>query len=247
MHDRFFVPENCALVVTGDCDPAAVFQQVAALYGEWRHGTQSLAVPDMGPPLAKSVAEILPAPDASSVLVQFGWRGPSVATDTAATYAADTLDYILNQPGSRLQRALVDSGLALDATVGYYTQRNVGPVTVVLNCAPGKTAAAVKALRAELRQLAAPDYFTDEELANAKTTLAANDLFDREKSTEYAHTIAFWWATAGTPYLLGQQQAIRGTTRGDITRYVQRYLLGQPYVALVLGPADETAPEDLVP
>ena len=213
MHDHFCVPENCALIVAGDCDPAMVFKLAGELFGEWRHGTQNLTVPDFGPGLTKSVAEIMSAPYTDSVSVQLSWRGPSVATDTGATYAADTLDYILNQPGSRFQRALADSGLALGASSSYYTQRNVGPIAFTLYCEPAKARQAVKVLQDELKQLTASDYFTDEELANAKTSLAANDLYDREKPTEYAHSIAFWWATTGTPYLqcpVGGPAAHRG-------------------------------------
>ena len=239
MHDHFCVPENCALIVAGDCDPAMVFKLVGELFGEWRPGTQNLTVPDFGPGLTKSVADFFFVPDTGPVSVQLSWRGPSAATDTGATYAADTLDHILNQPGSRFQRALVDSGLALSVYSSYYTQRNVGPIAFTLNCEPAKARQAVKVLQDELQQLAASDYFTDEELANAKTSLAANDLYDREKPTEYAHSIAFWWATTGTPYLLGQQQAIRGTTRADIVRYVQRYILGRPYAAVALVPEDK--------
>ena len=194
MHDRFSVPENSALIVTGDCDPAAVFKLVGELFGEWRHGAQNLTLPEMGPGLPKSVAEIMPNPNASSVLVQLKWRGPAVATDTGATYAADTLTNILRLPGSRFQKALVDSGLVLSVDLSYFTQRNVGPITATLNCEPGKVRPAVKVLQAELRELAAPDYFTDEELESARTALAAEGLYQRESPTEYAQNIAFWWA-----------------------------------------------------
>ena len=152
-------------------------------------------------------------------------------------------------PGSRFQKALVDSGLVLSVDLSYFTQRNVGPITAIMNCEPGKVRPAVKVLQAELRELAAPDYFTDEELESARTALAAEGLYQRESPTEYAQNIAFWWATTGTPYYLGQQQAIRGTTRADIGRYVQRYILGQPYVAIALGPVGKEilTKEDLLP
>ncbi|MSU46854.1 MAG: hypothetical protein EXS42_06965 [Lacunisphaera sp.] len=56
--------------------------------------------------------------------------------------------------------------------------------------------------------------------------------------SEYTHTLSFWWATAGMPYLLGKQQAYRGTSREDIGRYLRRYLIGQPFIAVALAVPD---------
>jgi len=41
------------------------------------------------------------------------------------------------------------------------------------------------------------DYFTDEQLESAKALLEADDLYSREKLSEYAHTVSFWWASTG--------------------------------------------------
>ena len=79
------------------------------------------------PPLPKSAGEMLVQP-VQNVVIQLGWQGPSIGKDDAATYAADVFSFILRQPNSRFQRALVDSGLVAGAGIGYYTQRNVGPI-----------------------------------------------------------------------------------------------------------------------
>jgi hypothetical protein len=50
-----------------------------------------------------------------SVIAQIGWHGPSIGKDDASTYAADVFSYIVQQPNSRFQRALIDSGLAVSA------------------------------------------------------------------------------------------------------------------------------------
>jgi zinc protease len=170
------------------------------------------------------------------VFVQLSWRGPSVLDETAATYAADVLSFILRQSESRFQRALVDAGLAIGVSTGYYTQRYVGPISILLRCPPDKARAAIKTLWSELEALAQPGYFSDEELENAKTLLAAEELFEREKPTEYAESLAFWWAIGGSQYLMSQQPAYRGTTRAGVERYIKRYLTGRPCVALALVP-----------
>lgn len=236
MHARYITPGNCALIVTGDCDPDAVFSSVATLFGDWPRSAANLPTVEPGPPLAEDQRDLRESPDVDSVFVQLSWRGPSVLDETAATYAADVLSFILRQSESRFQRALVDAGLATAVSVGYYTQRHVGPITIVLRCPTDKARAAMKTLWRELETLAAPGYFSDEELENAKTLIAAEELFDREKPTEYAESLAFWWAIGGSQYLMSQQPAYRGTTRADLERYIKRYLTGRPCVALALVP-----------
>jgi len=166
--------------------------------------------------------------------VQIGWQGPSVGKDDAATYAADVFSFILRQPNSRFQRALVDTGLATGVGFGYYTQRNVGPITLLVQTTPDKARAAVRAAYAEVAHFNDPDYFTDEELESAKALLEADDLYSREKLSEYSHTVSFWWSTTGLEYFRGYLKRLRATSRADISRYVTTYVHGKPHVGLAL-------------
>ena len=165
----------------------------------------------------------------------------TIGKDDAATYAADVFSYILQQPNSHFQRALVDSQLTTGVTFGYYTQRNVGPIQAILATSPEKAKAAVKTLYAEIAQFDKPGYFTDEELENAKTLLDAEDLFSREKLSDYTHTLGFWWSTSGIDYFRGYHKNLRAITRTDISRYVQTYIQNKPHVGLALISPEQQA------
>jgi len=99
---------------------------------------------------------------------------------------------------------------------------------------PDKAKAALKALYAEIAQFDKPGYFTDAELANAKTILESRDLFDREKLTEYVHTLGFWWSSTGIEYFRGYHQNLRAITRDDTNRYIRTYVQGKPHVSVAL-------------
>jgi zinc protease len=122
--------------------------------------------------------------------------------------------------------------LAVGVDFGYYTQRNIGPIVVTLVTSPDKAKAALKALYAEIAQFDKPGYFTDAELANAKTILESRDLFDREKLTEYVHTLGFWWSSTGIEYFRGYHQNLRAITRDDTNRYIRTYVQGKPHVSV---------------
>jgi zinc protease len=242
IQNRYFVPQNAAIVVTGDVGPDASFMVAQELFGDWprrpRDPFDEFPLVEH-PPLPRSEGALLTGP-IQPVVIQVGWQGPSVGKDDVATYAADVFSFILRQPDSRFQRRLVDSGLVTGAGLGYYTQRNVGPIELSLQTTPDKARAAIRAAYDEISHFTDPDYFTPEELESAKTILEAEDLFDREKPSEYAHTISFWWASAGIDYFRGYLARLRAIGRADISRYVTTYIQGKPHVGLALLSEEST-------
>jgi len=233
--ERYYVPNNSAIVVTGDVEPSEVFRLVEELFGAWPRAEDPFKQfpPVEHPPLEKSEGAVITKP-VQNVVIQIGWHGPSVGKDDAATYAADVFSFILRQPNSRFQRALVDSGLTTGSGIGYYTQRNTGPITVVAQTTPDKARAAVRAIYEQVARFDDPDYYTDEELESAKALLEADDLYSREKLSEYSHTISFWWSSTGLDYFRGYLKRLRATSRADISRYVKTYIQDKPRVGLAL-------------
>ena len=244
IQSRYYYPNNAALVITGNVKPDDAFRLAERILGSWepRKVDPFKEFPLVEhPPLPKSEALVVEKNigegqegSEQNVFIQIGWHGPSIGKDDKATYAADVFSYILQQPDSHFQRTLVDSGLASGASIGYYTQRNVGPINLSLITTPEKAKAALKAAYAEIAQFTKAGYFTDEELENSKTILQSRDLFEREKPSEYAHTLSFWWSSTGIDYFRGYQKNLRAVTKADIDRYVTTYIQGKPHVAIAL-------------
>jgi zinc protease len=253
IQERYYVPNNAAVVITGDVTPQAAFAVAEQLFAAWRRRpidpfTEFPLVEH--PPLPRSSGAVLSGPIQGAV-VQIGWHGPSIGKDDAATYAADVFSWILRQQDSRFQRALVDAGLATSIGFGYYTQRNVGPISLTLQTTPDQARAAVRAAYAEIARFNDPAYYTDEELESAKVALEADALFDREKPSEYAHTVSFWWSSTGLDYFRGYLGRLRAVSRADISRFVRMYIQNQPHVGLALlsdagAKTSGLTPDDLI-
>ncbi|MFW6058415.1 MAG: M16 family metallopeptidase, partial [Persicimonas sp.] len=235
MKERYYVPNNSALLIAGDVEAERAFELAERLYGGWERGPDPLEewpIPEH-PALEERQFTVVER-NVKVPVVQFGWHGPSVDEDPEATYAADVLSFIVGQPTSGFQRRLVDSGLTLGAGMTYSTQRYTGPVNVTAQTTPQRLEEAVRALLEELQRLEDPDYYTDEQLENAKTILAVDDVYNREKTSAFAHTVSFWWATAGQDYYLDYIPNLEAVTREDIARYVREYITNKPYVMGVL-------------
>jgi zinc protease len=253
IQQRYYVPNNSALVITGDTNPEEVFKMAQDLYGDWarREKDPFVEFPLVEhPPLPKSEGSVITQP-VQNVIIDIGWHGPSIGKDNPATYAADVFSFILTQANSRFQRDLVDTGLVTAVSVGYYTQRNVGPISIIAQTTPDKAHAAIKAIYDEVAHFNDKDYFTEDQLESAKALLEADDLYSRESLGDYSHTISFWWASTGLGYFRGYLGRLRATSRADISRYITTYIQAKPHVGLALLSADAQAktkiqPEELI-
>jgi zinc protease len=238
---KFYIPNNSALVIAGDVTAQEVFKLAEEIYGDWPRGEDPFVKDPVPrhPPLEKDEAVIINQP-VNAATIQFSYHGPSTDLDAPATYAADVFSFILRQPDSKFARALIDSGIITAIVqLGYLTQRNVGPISIMVQAEPDKFKSALKALDAEIAKFDSPDYFTDQELEYAKTLLDVNEIYDREKSSQYAHTVSFWWASSGLDYYANYVENIRKVTRQDITRYVRKYIRNKPRIVSALLSADD--------
>ncbi len=236
IQQRYYVPNNSALVLTGDVNPAEVIKMAQEFYGDWpkREKDPFVEFPLVEhPPLPKSEGGVIIQP-VQNVIINISWHGPSIGKDNPATYAADVFSFIVRQQNSRFQRNLVDTGLVTGVDLGYYTQRNVGPISLIAQTTPDKARAAIKALYEEVAHFNDKDYYTDEQLESAKAQLEVDDLLSREKLSDYTHTLSFWWASTGLDYFRGYLPRLRATSRADISRYITTYIQGKPHIGLAL-------------
>jgi zinc protease len=170
--------------------------------------------------------------NAVGVLVQ--WQGPGAHTDVPATYAADVFSDVLNQPGSRFQRRLVDSGLWQGILVNYYTLNQVGPISISGQVAPEKLREAIAALDRELLEVVKPGYITTEAVDGVKRKRIVETMFSLERSSGFAHQLGFWWSVTGLDYFFGYVDTMAKQTPDDLRRYAARYIVGKPRVTGVL-------------
>jgi zinc protease len=231
----YYVPNNTALIVTGDVTAARVFELATEVLGDWPRAADPFAAAPIPavPALTRSDAVIVEERvSAITVLVQ--WQGPSVRKDPGATYAADVFSDVLNAPTSKLQQRLVDTGLWQGVTVNYYTLDQVGPITISGQTTPNQMQAAMTALEREIGRLAEPGYITQEELDATKAERSVSTAFGLDRASDFAHTLGFWWSVAGLEYYMGYVDNMGKQTLDDLRGYASKYIVGKPRVVGVL-------------
>ena len=248
IQQRYYIPNNTALIVAGDITPERAFALARSTLGDWKRGPDPF-VADPIPPtpvLQKDTALITEAPIGTAI-IQLQWSGPSASKDPAATYAADVFSDVLNSPNSKFYQRLVDSGLFESIGVNYYTLNQVGPITIQGEVRPEKLREALAALDDELRKVVEPGYITTRELEDTKQHRIVDAMFQLEKASGFADQLAFWWAVTGMDYFYGYVDTMARQGPEDLRRYATTYILGKPRVVAVVLPAEARAALKLTP
>lgn len=252
LKDLFYVPNNSLLVLSGDIRSEAGLAIAERHFGAhaWPRAEdpfERAPVPEH-PPLTEDTAAVASTALGVSV-VQMAWHGPNTRDSVEDTYAADVFITAASMATSALQRALVDTGIALSASVGYSTQRYTGPITFHAVAAHGQEASVIEAMNRELLAMQAGDYIDEDLLEIAKTSVAIQDLEGQMSSLGLAHTLSYWWCSADLDYYLNYIENIQAVTLEDIQRFIARWITDQPRATVLLSTPEVTdawTPERLV-
>ena len=245
IQQRFYVPNNTALILAGDITSERGFELARQVFGDWPRGEDPFVTPVADPPPLSEAKAVVVEQPVNTVSVSVNWQGPSVTTDPEATYVADLLATALGNPTSRFYKALVESGLAFGVNFSYFTQMHVGPIAIQAQTTPDKALELHRAILAEVDKLGDPGYVTEEELAAAKAEVEVAQIYGREQASSFAHTVGFWWAVAGLDYYMGYVDGMQAVTRDDIAEFASTYMIGKPHVSGALIDPESRAAIDL--
>jgi len=257
IQQTYYVPNNAALIVSGDVDPAQVFAWAQDSFGSWKAGADPWATKAPAHPFLTQGARFWYAHESQYpgfAAVNLRLRGPDVLADDASTYAADVWLGLLDKPDGRFKKAIHAKlpSLYQEDYLGanYLTQRDGGTIdfsTYLVADAPGgslaeKAEAFEKAVREEMEAMASdPTYFSDADFAAVKKRLLDSKVFERETASGFTSSLTFWWASANTAYYLGYDRKFAQVGRADLQRFLQLYLTKPGILSLLVHP-DDAAP-----
>jgi zinc protease len=238
--NKYYFPNNSLLTICGDVKHEDAFALAENIFGSWENSGFDPQVKFPIPPfkpLDKSEYFVKETTIARTPDMMFSWQGPSFLTDSASTIAADVFSTILGLNSSKLQQALVDKCLASGVSFGYSTCKYVGPIDMFVGPNPNKLKECYAELINQVSQFAGPDYFTDEQLKDAKAILLRNSIHNKEKPSSLPGQVSFDWCSTSLNYYTDLDDNYQKVTRGDIVRYIKKYIAGKPLVAgLIINP-----------
>jgi zinc protease len=146
--DRYYRPENAAVVVTGDVDPAQVFAWVEQRYGTWTRGTQPPAPIPAEPPQRGLRRVHVDWPGDTAGRLTMAWKVPA-QTDPRSPALELAADLLLADTGPLVQRLVRQEGLAYSVSGGRDSSVDPGLLTISVEA---RDPAALDRIEAEIRE-----------------------------------------------------------------------------------------------
>lgn len=222
-YDTYYWPNNATVVIVGDVDRDRALGLVRAAYG---------AIPRSPQPIPPMYTEEPPQTGPRHVVVKrpgqlgavmIAYKVPPARDPDSAPL--EVLDYILGQGRtSRLYRALVETGLALD--VGAYDTDSHDPglnvVTAML--APGAAPEAVEKAILATVDTVQREGITADELATAERKFRVQLVEGRDGSAAVASELNEWIAAGDWTLYATFRERVKAVTAADVQRVARQYL-----------------------
>lgn len=235
--NKYYYPNNSILVICGDVKHEQAFQRAHQIFDDWVSSGfnphEKYPIPEF-PPLKATEYFIKETSIAQTPYAQYWWQGPDFRNDSAGMVAADVFSTILSLNSSKWQQALVDKGLATNATVSYETRKYVGPIEVYVIPNPTKLKECNEEILHQVSLWDQDDYFTDEQLENAKQILRRNNIRNTEKPSSLPSQLTYHWCSTSCEFYTDYINNCLKVSRDDIKKYISRYISGKPYVAAMI-------------
>ncbi|RYE36216.1 MAG: insulinase family protein [Sphingobacteriaceae bacterium] len=235
--DKYYVPNNSLLTICGDVNHDDAFKMAETIFGSWTAAAEDpqkkYPIPPFKP-VSKSNYFVKESAIAETPYMMYSWQGPSAGTDSAATLAADIFSTILKMNSSKLQQALVDKGLATYASLNYATARYTGPIEMDIVPNPTKLKACFEEVNRQIMLFNSADYYTDQQLTDAKAIVLRNAIRSKEKPSSLPSQLSYNWCSTSLDYSTNLEQNYQKVTRADIKKYLEKYLVKKPVVAGII-------------
>ncbi|HPS53950.1 MAG TPA: pitrilysin family protein, partial [Phycisphaerae bacterium] len=232
--DRRYSPTNVTLVAVGRIDFDALVKKAEEICGGWKPFDAPRSVTPCDGSRSRKIIV-----DAKLARENMGFMSPAPSFMSEERFAADVLAGILGDAtGSRLYYALIETGLADEASCQYSCMDGSGALMTFISCDPQNAQKVADITSNEYRKFLA-DGPSEAELAAAKNKFATGATLKGELPMGRLTAVGFDWVYRGEYIPLHDQiQKLLDVTCKDVVALAKECEIDNP-TALVLGPTEK--------
>lgn len=225
-YDTFYWPNNATLMIVGNVRPAAVEKLVARHFGAVPRSPRIIPAMQTREPRQTAPRKVRLKKPMGVSIASLAYKVPAgTHADYPALLAAGTV--LAGGFSSRLQRTLVDTGLAAELYVSEPALHDPGVAVFTAHVAHGALPEQVlKAMRQEIFQFRKQGA-TEEELSRAKERILAAVAAERDGVLNEARAVSEALAAGDWTLSYRLESEIAAVSLRDITRVARRYFISE--------------------
>ena len=235
-YDRWYHPNNAALIIVGGFDPKETFAKVEKLFGGIVKGELPPRKPALPTPERKETKRVkLPSKfDTPRLLMGFN----TVESGKDDAYVLDVVSQLLaGGKTSRLYKKLVDEDQVASSVGSFHSSgRYAGWQAINVELLKDDIDAVEKLTTAEIEKLA-KDGVTDAELKRIKRGMLAGYIFGNESVHSICDAIAQGVTVHDLDWLKSYLPKIAAVTNDDVKRVAKKYLIDAKGIVIQSQPA----------
>ena len=222
-YQTYYTPDNAVLVITGDFETEPLLAKVQELFGRIPKRTGNAPAAGVVPAEAPTSPIVLREPGSAALLNAIY---PLVDVNHPDVPAIDLMDTILTVGrSSRFYQALIESGLASDASAYPAEMIDPGWYDVSVTAAPDQSLEEIDRTLLQTIEELRQNGVSQEELDRAKTQLKTTFVLYSQDITSQGSELGYYETVAGDyQYSDRYLAAVEQVTTDDIKRVAQTYL-----------------------
>jgi zinc protease len=236
---RHYLPNNSALVISGDIDPAHAIELVQQNLGDWQRGTEAPRPTFAPTPITESRIYVVDRPQAVQSEIRIGHLG--VPRSCEDYFSINVMNAILGGVfNSRINLNLREKhGYTYGARSQFSFRRQPGPFVLAAPVRNEVTRESVSEMLDELRRIQTGD-LEDHELDDTKNYMIGVFPANVQTNSEIANRLVDM-ELYGLPedYFDRYRENIAAVTKDDVTRVAKKYLDPDRVLIVIVGNATE--------
>lgn len=229
---KYYIPNNCALIIAGDINKNETLKLSKEIFGNWEKDLNPfIKDPPVKHPPLKETQTFVFNQKVNNASIIMKWYGASVLDNKKDTFIADVCSRVISLPTSKTYKKLVESaGIAVSMYLGSYNALYSPTVSFSATVTPSNVMEAKKIMIQEINKMKEKDYITEDEIERAEKAIEVSYLFEQEEVQDFALLLGGQWATNGLGYYKDYLENIYTVKKDNVIEFLKTYVIGKPYV-----------------
>ncbi len=237
-YDKFYGPENCFLIISGDIDFEKTEKIVKKIFEKWNKKVFYYK-PEKLPELKTKKFVNIKSPQIKTARIEIIFKGPGALYERKDTYIGDLVSRIFSLPYSPFQEEFVNSGLTASASLSYYTKPATGEIYLSFELESSKIEETKKKIDKLLNSIDDEKWFPNEIIEDAKISIENEFSLKTENPENFAQELAFWVTTLDLDYFVNYIDEIKKISKEDIKNFFNKYIKNKNFVMGVIEPEEK--------